>query len=428
MRLIFVYIVIFSLLVAIFSTLNGNVVVDLGLSVFIVIVIHAIVITVISRDKKNKRREAAAIEEKRRKEAAEIEEKRRKEAAEFREKSMKEAAEKEGVNHLFLENFASCLPRLMNDEELVKMADNYITKFPPNYFVDPEFITNVETCIFNSYVIGDALLLSTKELREKSSISFEAIQYVDQNLVLFAKYINEHLEIKDSILSLYLAYLFIYKNCIKHFSKIWTDEFIDHFADINDITTDEAISRYCEIENIDPSNFITSGTFIYFLIDKNKYRKFNDNYLLCYDEFTTKLASALENKKYNDLIGRLKAAPAQKVVSLDDIDMMDGVEFEKFIAALFSNMGYQTEITKGSGDQGIDVIATKNGKKIGVQAKRYSGTVGNGAIQEAVAGIKYYQLDKAVVVTNNFFSFSAQQLASANSIILWDRNILKEKL
>lgn len=114
--------------------------------------------------------------------------------------------------------------------------------------------------------------------------------------------------------------------------------------------------------------------------------------------------------------------------TIDDIDLMTGQEFENFIAELFSRLGYETEVTKASRDQGIDVVASKNGVKIGIQTKCYSGTIGNRAIQEAVAGKNYYRLDKAMVITNNYFTESAQQLARANSIVLWDRNTLKEKI
>ena len=118
----------------------------------------------------------------------------------------------------------------------------------------------------------------------------------------------------------------------------------------------------------------------------------------------------------------------QLFYTIDDIDLMDGVEFEKLIAKLFRKMGYDAEVTKTSGDQGIDVLATKNGFKYGIQAKCYSSQVGNSAIQEAVAGKAYYSLNKVIVVTNNFFTKSAIKLAEANNVILWDRNILKEKL
>ena len=91
-------------------------------------------------------------------------------------------------------------------------------------------------------------------------------------------------------------------------------------------------------------------------------------------------------------------------------------------------MGYSSQVTKHSGDQGIDVIAIKNGTKIGIQAKCYSNTVGNSAIQEAVAGKCFYNCSKVIVVTNNYFTTSAEELAQANSVILWNRDMLKEKL
>lgn len=37
-------------------------------------------------------------------------------------------------------------------------------------------------------------------------------------------------------------------------------------------------------------------------------------------------------------------------------------------------------------------------------------------------------LNKAIVITNNFFTKSAIKLAEANGVVLCDRNILKEKV
>lgn len=107
---------------------------------------------------------------------------------------------------------------------------------------------------------------------------------------------------------------------------------------------------------------------------------------------------------------------------------MTGHEFEHFIGELFNRMGYISKVTKGSGDQGIDVLVEKNDKRIGVQAKCYSNSVTNKAIQEVVAGLKYYNCYKGIVVTNNYFTKSAIELANANNIVLWDRSILKQKI
>ena len=118
----------------------------------------------------------------------------------------------------------------------------------------------------------------------------------------------------------------------------------------------------------------------------------------------------------------------QKEIRIVDIDVMSGKEFEKYISEMFSKMGYYTKLTKDTNDQGIDVIAEKNKLKIAIQAKCYSNKVGNHAIMEAVAGMKYYKADKCMVITNNYFTPSAKELAKANNVELWDREVLIEKL
>lgn len=37
-------------------------------------------------------------------------------------------------------------------------------------------------------------------------------------------------------------------------------------------------------------------------------------------------------------------------------------------------------------------------------------------------------IDKGIVVTNNYFTASATELAKSNNVILWDRDMLKRKM
>ena len=113
--------------------------------------------------------------------------------------------------------------------------------------------------------------------------------------------------------------------------------------------------------------------------------------------------------------------------SLDFIDKMTGEEFEKFIGDYFRKIGYNTLVTPLSGDFGVDIIVENELVKIGIQAKRYSDRVTNAAVQEIVAGIKHYNLDKGMVITNNYFTKAAKELAKDNNIVLWDRDVIKEK-
>ena len=123
------------------------------------------------------------------------------------------------------------------------------------------------------------------------------------------------------------------------------------------------------------------------------------------------------------------AITKDKEISLiETIDQMSGEEFEKYIGNYFKKLGYKVIVTQLSGDFGVDIIIENEFVKIGVQAKRYTNTVGNSAIQEIVAGMKHYNLDKGMVITNNYFSRAAIELAKDNNVILWDRNTLIEKI
>ena len=111
--------------------------------------------------------------------------------------------------------------------------------------------------------------------------------------------------------------------------------------------------------------------------------------------------------------------------SLKAAERKSGEEFEKFVARVFVANGYKCEFTKASGDQGIDLLVRKRLTKIGIQVKKYSRPVGNAAVQEAVAGKKFYKTDKVAVVTNNRFTRSAIALAEANGVELIDRDGLE---
>ena len=115
----------------------------------------------------------------------------------------------------------------------------------------------------------------------------------------------------------------------------------------------------------------------------------------------------------------------QRLVSIEDVDEMEGHDFESFLEKLFTEMGYYAEKTRGSGDQGADLILKKDGLTTVVQAKRSQSKISNKAVQEVLAGEKYYGADRLMVVTNHFFHESAKELAKRGSVELVDRNELR---
>lgn len=121
--------------------------------------------------------------------------------------------------------------------------------------------------------------------------------------------------------------------------------------------------------------------------------------------------------------------PSTRAPSLAYIDHMEGHDFEQFTANLLRKLGYErVQVTPGSGDQGVDVIAVKDGKKYAIQCKRYNQKLGNKPVQEVHAGKTIYGCNVAVVMTNNYFTDGGKEAARALGVELWDRDVLSAML
>lgn len=113
--------------------------------------------------------------------------------------------------------------------------------------------------------------------------------------------------------------------------------------------------------------------------------------------------------------------------TIDDIDIMEGYEFENYLKTLFFYAGFGAETTKKAKDYGADIILTdENRNKIVVQAKRYNKKVGVKSVQEIMGAMSHYKANEGMVVTNSTFSFEAETLAKDNNIRLVDRKELIE--
>jgi HJR/Mrr/RecB family endonuclease len=95
-------------------------------------------------------------------------------------------------------------------------------------------------------------------------------------------------------------------------------------------------------------------------------------------------------------------------------------EFELHVAAFYRRQGYRITMTPRSGDQGVDVIADGNGRRIAIRVKQYTGNVDNTPVQEVVGGLAVYGCTHGVVIANSRFTSGAKALAAANGIELID--------
>ncbi len=223
-----------------------------------------------------------------------------------------------------------------------------------------------------------------------------------------------------------LVIWYLHKEAAKEY---FFEYFINKYSEFEkkQASLEDYILSYMGIDTIDPTDIFNVSVFTYFLMNI-VWINDHEGFPIYFEIVEKEIIRMLEEKELRRFESMLVKPVKKQTVTITNIDLMGGQEFEYFVADLFQRMGYVTEVTKQTGDQGIDIIARRPGTSIGIQTKCYSQEVSNKAVQEVTAGLGYYNLDKGIVVTNHYYTKSAVELANSNGIILWDRNMLKEKI
>ncbi len=136
------------------------------------------------------------------------------------------------------------------------------------------------------------------------------------------------------------------------------------------------------------------------------------------------------------LLSSLGGRTADSGTCFEEIDLqsLNGLEFEQVCEQLVKKMGFETEVTKASGDGGIDIVATNNspllsGKYI-IQCKRYSGSVGEPIIRDLYGVVTSERANKGILMTSGTFTRQAIDFAEGKPIELIDgielRKLMKE--
>lgn len=101
---------------------------------------------------------------------------------------------------------------------------------------------------------------------------------------------------------------------------------------------------------------------------------------------------------------------------------LSGYEFEIEVETLLRKCNYNVYRTKGSGDEGIDLIMKISGEDdILMQCKAYKKKIiGPAPIRELIGIITSKRLKKGILVCLNGASYNAETLAYNNNIEIWD--------
>jgi hypothetical protein len=106
-------------------------------------------------------------------------------------------------------------------------------------------------------------------------------------------------------------------------------------------------------------------------------------------------------------------------------------QFEVAVSGVLARLGYYTEVTKYTGDGGIDIWARSSelilGGKIIVQCKRYAPhvTVGEPVLRDLYGLVISSGANKGLVVTTSSFTPAAVQFASGKPLELLDGDMLR---
>lgn len=377
---------------------------------------------------KKKIEENRIIEERRKqKEIEELEAKYKEE-----EKIKQLELEKTRAEQTELNNFIRHVNSIQTDRELEKMFLNYFERYVDEKFlIESYYLDLAEYLLSNNYLYKKV----RKILPEFDKVNLEDnIKKYNHNWFNINKVIEfmrrKYSDLNNESIKL-ITWIEIYDVAITYYSNIFYELYGKQVGDIQNLTLKDSILKYITSDILNDSYQIRC-MFVYYLMSINKFdeEEYDKGYIYCKKIFENHYNLMKDENEYNNFVKSLltKEEINKKLCTIDDVDLMGGYDFEIFVAEIFKKMGYKTTVTKASGDQGVDVIAEKNGIRYGIQAKRYSAVVSNSAVQEVVAGISFYKCDKAVVLTNNYFTNSAIELAKTNQVILWDRDMLKQKI
>lgn len=107
---------------------------------------------------------------------------------------------------------------------------------------------------------------------------------------------------------------------------------------------------------------------------------------------------------------------SQRRLFRENLASMHPVQFEQLISDLLEAMGYEdVEVTKQSGDRGVDVIGTV---QLGitsvtevVQVKRHKGSIGRPVLDQLRGALPYHKAIRGTIITTGSFSKGCKKFA-----------------
>ncbi|ULO04820.1 restriction endonuclease [Paenibacillus sp. 19GGS1-52] len=363
-------------------------------------------------EKKRKEEENKKLENQQKAEEKRLEKKRKEE-------------EKRLLNERLILHIEKTSINLLESQEVHRLVISFIERSMNSEFLSFKGLHGYEDMFFNTYPDAKDLLPSIVS-KNKGNQSSQWEMTDVHPFQLFTQIIGNKHKFKSPEECAVITWKMIRDTAFYKYATSFEEEYGHCFSKVNINHYEKCIDAYFAIPMLNHTSAQHTMWLTYYLTYK---RGLTISYLEdIYESLVKGISKKHKAIQLEQFEQKLLSQEEESYFKIVDVDLLSGHDFEVLIQRIFIGMGYKAHVTKGSGDQGVDVIAERMGRKIGIQTKCYTGKVNNTAIQEVVAGIGHYGLDQGMVITNSYFTDSARELAATNHVVLWDRNILSEKL
>ena len=112
----------------------------------------------------------------------------------------------------------------------------------------------------------------------------------------------------------------------------------------------------------------------------------------------------------------------------EDVDEMSLVTFEDLISVALREYGYDDIQLTRHHDDGADLMARRNARRISIFVKRCEGRVDEAAVVQALHSRAAYHCAGAMVIASSVFTHEARRVAKQRGVTLWDQDDLANLL
>lgn len=104
---------------------------------------------------------------------------------------------------------------------------------------------------------------------------------------------------------------------------------------------------------------------------------------------------------------------------------LSGRAFELEFGKLLKGLGYGVRVTPSSGDQGLDLIASRAGREVAVQCKRHKTKTGPAVARELYGAMVASGYTAGMLVSTSGFTQGVHDFVKGKNIELWDLETIR---